>query len=95
MKFDNFHDLLEVVSLQNFDKRVEDGLEQNIKKAVKIGPAFKKAVKTGEALPKKVRKGKKFTDRKPSHHGRVVHFTNNKNAFIRTQKRKSKKGKKK
>ena len=86
---DNFQDLLEVVQLQNFDEATK--VKPQFKKAVKVGSAPKKAVKISDAPPKKIRKGKKFTVRKIRMHGRVVHFTNAKNSFVRAQKIKSRK----
>ena len=86
---DNFADLLEVVSLQNFDEATKENPQ--FKKAVKVGNAPKKAVLVSKAPPKKVRKGKKFTPRKIRHYGRAVHFTNAKNSFKRAQKHKSRK----
>ena len=94
IKIDNFKDLFEVVCIQNFEERNENELKPNFKKAVKIGSAFKKAIKIGDA-PQKVKKGEKFTPRKLNHHGRMIHFTNAKNSFKRSQKRKSVKGKRK
>ena len=94
---DNFQDLLEVVQLQNFDEATKvnpqgiSGQTRKYKKAVKVGSAPKKAVKVSDAPPKKIRKGKKFTPRKIRTRGRVVHFTNAKNAFKRAQKIKSRK----
>ena len=94
IKMDNFQDLLEVISILNFEKKVKDEPKQNFKKAVKVGDAPKKAVKTGDA-PKRGVKGLKFTPKKLNHHGRTIHFTNVKNSFKKSQERKSRKGVKK
>ena len=94
MKFDNFQDLLEVVSLQNFDELTKEPPKPQFKKAVKVGDGFKKAVLVSKSPTKKVRKGKKFTSPKDKRHGRMIHVTNAKNSFQRAQKSKSRKGKK-
>lgn len=94
---DNFQDLLEVVTLQNFDELTKELPEDKpiknsvYKKAVKIGNAPKKAILISKAPPKKVKKGGRFTDKKICHHGRMIHFTNAKNSFKRAQNRKSRK----
>ena len=92
----NFHELYEAVTLENFDQSVKD--KPQFKKAVKVGNAPKKAVLISKAPPKEVKprtKGLKFTPKKPRSHGRMIHFTNMKNSFKRSQKRKSRKGHKK
>ena len=91
IKFDGFKALHEFVALENFEKKVEN--QPQFKKAVKTGNAPKKAVLISKASPRI--KGLKFTPRKISRHGRMIHYTNGKNSFIRAQKRKSRKGVKK
>lgn len=90
IKFDGFEALHEFVALENFDEKVKSKLQ--FKKAVKVGNAPKKAVLINKA-PKRI-KGLKFTPRKFSHHGRMIHYTNAKNSFKRAQKMKSRKGSK-
>ncbi|MCK5520327.1 MAG: hypothetical protein KAI81_04380 [Candidatus Marinimicrobia bacterium] len=87
MKFDGFDALHEFVALENYDEKVKN--KPQFKKAVKIGNAPKKAVLISKAPIKS--KGLKFTPKKVKHHGRMIHFTNVKNSFIRAQKRKSRK----
>ena len=88
IKFQDFEALHEFVILENFDKKVKD--KAQFKKAVKTGNAPKKAVLINKA-PNRI-KGPKFTLGKLKHHGRMIHYTNAKNSFIRSQKRKSQKG---
>ena len=88
--FSGFEALHEFVALENFDEKVKS--KTQFKKAVKVGNAPKKAVLISKA-PMRI-KGLKFTPRKVSHHGRMIHFTNAKNSFKRAQKMKSRKGKK-
>ena len=75
-----FEDLYEAVRIENQDK-------PQFKIAVKLSDGFKKAVKTGEA-PKKAN-GLRFTLKKQHFSGNVIHFTNNKNAFKRSQLKKA------
>lgn len=94
IKLDNFQDLAEIVALQNFDHMTKTLNEQRkkFKKAVLINKAPKKAVLKSKAV-RKVINGVKFTPKKAKMHGRVIHYTNAKNAFMRAQKRKSRKSK--
>ena len=91
IKFQGFDALHEFVALENFNKKVEE--KPQFKKAVKVRDAPKKAVLISKA-PKRI-KGLKFTPKKIHRNGRMIHFTNAKNSFIRAQKMKSRKGVKK
>lgn len=92
---DNFKDLLEVVALQNFDEITLVSPEPDksvFKKAVKIGNGFKKAVLISKAPFKPTGNGGRFTLPKTRNHGKMIHFTNPKNAFKRALRLKSRKG---
>ena len=80
-----FEALYEAVIIENFDNKNQDKLQ--FKTPVKLSEGFKKAVKTGNA-PKKAN-GLKFTPKKQHFKGNVIHFTNNKNAFKRSQLKKA------
>ena len=86
----SFADLHEIVQLQNFNEKVKD--RQQFKEAIKVrdAPKFKKAVLVSKAV-KRI-KGLKFTSKKKRIRGNVIHFTNVKNSFIRSQLNKSIKG---
>jgi len=62
------------------------------KKAILVSKAPKKAILTSKPI-RKIIKGFKFTPKKDKMYGRMIHYTNPKNSFIRAQKQKSRKGK--
>lgn len=95
MKIDNFQDLAEIVAIQNFEafsgKVIQNHTKPVYKKAVLISKAPKKAVLISKP-DRKIVRGIRFTPKKNKMHGRVIHYTNVKNAFKRAQKQKSRKG---
>lgn len=93
IRMNNFQDLAEIVALQNFESFNETVVQQypKFKKAILISKAPKKAVLISKP-DRKIIKGVKFTPKKIKMHGRMIHYTNVKNAFKRAQKRKSRKG---